>query len=88
MSFPCPCCAYLTMPKLRGSCGICPICLWEDDLEQWDDPDDADGANHVSLNEARENYRRHAVSDLRKAGRQRAPLPEEIPPGSAKQPPQ
>jgi len=88
MNFPCPCCGYLTMPELRGSYGICPVCLWEDDEVQFDEPDFAGGANKVSLNEARKNFRRYGVSDPRFSGEQRAPLPDEIPSGRSKQPPQ
>lgn len=32
---------------------ICPVCKWENDGLQYDNPDDAGGANHLSLNEAK-----------------------------------
>lgn len=35
---------------------ICPVCFWEDDIFDYDDPDADTGANCVSLQEARENY--------------------------------
>jgi hypothetical protein len=72
---------------MRGSFTICEVCLWEDDEVQFEDPDFEGGANVPSLNEARENFRRYGVSDPRESGRQRAPLPEEIPRGRAKEPP-
>lgn len=86
--YACPCCGFLTMPELRGSYTICEVCRWEDDEVQFDEPDLRGGANKVSLNEARENFRRYGVSDPRKSGSQRAPLPEEIPPGCSMEPPQ
>lgn len=36
---------------------ICPICGWEDDGVQRDDPDYPEGANGMSLNE----YKRRAI---------------------------
>jgi hypothetical protein len=39
--------------RQRGGFEICPLCLWEDDPAQSDDPDDAEGGNGVSLVEAR-----------------------------------
>ena len=37
--FPCPCCGYLTMGEPPpGSLVICPVCGWEDDAVQYDDP--------------------------------------------------
>ncbi len=48
--FPCPCCGYLTLSEAeRGSYEICPVCLWEDDASQFEDPDSDTGANSVSL---------------------------------------
>jgi len=35
------------------------VCLWEDDAGQFENPDTAAGANGMSLNEARANFRRH-----------------------------
>ena len=35
---------------------ICPICGWEDDGVQRDNPDLKEGANGMSLNEYRENW--------------------------------
>ncbi|MDD4807476.1 MAG: CPCC family cysteine-rich protein [Oscillospiraceae bacterium] len=36
---------------------MCPVCGWEDDGVQLDEPDLEGGANEMSLNEAREAYR-------------------------------
>ena len=54
--FKCPCCGYYTLPT-TGAYDICPVCFWEDDVAQEDDPDLEGGANDKSLRESRENYR-------------------------------
>ena len=77
---PCPCCGFLTMEgPTRDTYVICPICDWEDDPVQFDDPDFGGGANHVSLNEARINYIKFGASDKSSFKRVRPPLPDEIP---------
>lgn len=50
--YPCPCCGQLTYEEFEFY-EICPECNWEDDPLQKDDPDDAEGANIVSLNQAK-----------------------------------
>jgi Cysteine-rich CPCC len=51
---PCPCCSFRTMrEEWRGTYELCPVCNWEDDGVQYDDPDYRGGANEESLNEAR-----------------------------------
>jgi hypothetical protein len=59
----CDCCGEPTI-SARGAYDICSVCGWEDDPVQSDDPDCAGGANVVSLNVARENYRRSGRADL------------------------
>ena len=76
--FPCPCCGYLTFAT-RGEWDICPVCFWEDDPLQAEDPNYRGGANEESLNEARSNYAKYKVSELRVREYVRDPLPEEIP---------
>lgn len=49
----CVCCGKTDVVEFD----ICPICSWEDDGVQNDDPDFAGGANEMSLNEAKEAYR-------------------------------
>lgn len=36
---------------------ICPVCYWENDPVQNNNPDYSGGANDVSLSKARENYK-------------------------------
>ena len=65
--YQCPCCNCLTLdePPGEGSYDICSVCYWEDDPVQFKDENYAGGANHVSLKEARENYRLIGASEER-----------------------
>ena len=72
--YKCVCCGNYTInDKPPGTFEICPICFWEDDNVQFDDPDYAGGANNVSLNIAKENYRiigaitNHCLEHVRKS---------------------
>lgn len=80
MNYPCPCCGYLTFyDESYGSFEICPVCFWEDDDVQNDDPRFDGGANGISLIEAKENFTKYGaikkdfINDVRK------PLVEEQP---------
>ena len=57
--YACPCCGYLTLPKL-GDDEICPVCFWHDDGQ--DDPRADEvwgGPNYsLSLTQARANFAR------------------------------
>ena len=53
---PCPCCGRKTIEK-PGDYEICPICGWEDDPTQSQDPDFEGGANELSLNQAKKKYK-------------------------------
>lgn len=81
MKHPCPCCGYLTLsePK-RGSFEICPVCYWEDDRVQFEEPDERVGANAVSLNDARRNFKEYGAVSERNRAFVRPPEPGEIPP--------
>lgn len=52
-------CACCGSPSLSADSvfEICPICGWEDDEVQNDDPDFEGGANQMSLNQAKEAYK-------------------------------
>ncbi len=55
--YTCPCCGYKTLgEKLPGTYDICPICFWEDDPLQFDDPDYEGSANVPSLRQAQRNF--------------------------------
>jgi hypothetical protein len=74
----CPCCGFYTIDGVvPGSNDICPVCFWEDDGVQFDDPDYEGGANDISLNTARENYSKLGAMDEVCIKHVRRPLPEE-----------
>lgn len=80
MSFPCPCCGYLTFDeKPAGTFEICPVCFWEDDSVQNEDPSYEGGANGISLNKAKENFSKFGAVQKKFVNDVRKPLPEEIP---------
>lgn len=83
--YACPCCAHLTLAeKPPDTFAICPVCYWEDDGLQFAAADTSDGANSVSLNQARANFLRFGASCREAVRDVRAPLPHEIPPPKVK----
>lgn len=55
--YKCPCCGYYTFDeKPNGNYDICPVCFWEDDPIQLEEPEYEGGANRVSLIQARKNF--------------------------------
>ena len=75
--FKCPCCGYYTLPG-AGAYDVCPVCFWEDDPVQEEEPDLAGGANDLSLNESRENYKKYGACEERFKEHVRTPLSEEM----------
>ena len=55
--YECPCCGEKTL-DMPDFYGICSVCNWEDDPGQHEHPTDNIGANKMSLNEAREAYKK------------------------------
>lgn len=53
----CPVCGKYQFVE-ENDFDICPVCGWENDGVQMEDPDYSGGANEMSLNEAREAYRK------------------------------
>nr|WP_230058046.1 CPCC family cysteine-rich protein [Agrobacterium fabrum] len=80
VSYQCPCCKYLTL-KERGGYDICPVCYWEDDGQ--DDPyaDQVRGGPnyHLSLTQARENFKAFGAVEERLREFARPPTEEELP---------
>jgi hypothetical protein len=57
---------------------MCDICFWTDDLQQFDNPDLEGGANSVSLNEARANFRKFGAKTEAHIGFTRPPTEDEL----------
>ena len=58
--YKCPCCENKTLSeKPPGTFEICEICGWEDDDLQYNNPNYTGGANLLSLNQAREYFRKY-----------------------------
>ena len=56
----CPCCGiYDYEQEIGGTYFICPVCDWEDDLVQLNNPDYTGGANVLSLNQKREMFKKN-----------------------------
>jgi hypothetical protein len=76
--YPCPCCGYQTFDyKPDGSYIICPVCFWEDDPIQLEDPDYAGGANRISLKQAQKNFIEFGAMEQDMIKNVRPPLPDE-----------
>lgn len=64
MKYKCPCCGYYTFDnEPNGSYDICPVCFWEDDPIAIDDTTFVGGANHVSLQQARLNFKKFGACE-------------------------
>jgi hypothetical protein len=75
----CPCCRHHTLNDLcPGSYEICPVCLWEDDLIQFEDAEFRGGVNRVSLTEARKNYAQFGACDRQSLSHVRPPNHSEM----------
>ena len=62
--FACPCCERLSLTRAPDNTHErCPVCGWVDDANQLYDADDERGPNAVTLNQARENFRRRAAGE-------------------------
>ena len=75
--YQCPCCGYYTFDE-PNSFEICDVCFWQDDGVQADNPDYLGGPNHISLNQARQNYKSFGAKDKSSLKYVRQPLPEEM----------
>lgn len=65
--YKCPCCGiYDYGEEVGGTYFICPICGWEDDNVQLDNPDFGGGANRYSLRQSRINFLQYGNSDIEK----------------------
>ena len=71
----CPCCGYKTS---ETEYDICPICFWENDFVQLNDPDFSGGANDVSLRQAQKNFRKFGAKERMKIKYVRKPTPKDV----------
>ena len=78
--YKCPCCGFLTFGEPLGDTyEICPVCAWEDDGYQLVNPESDGGANKVSLNQARKNFKKFCASYVDALKYTRKPKADEIP---------
>lgn len=78
-SYKCPCCGYFTLgERPSGTFNICPVCFWEDDGVQLNDPDFSGGANNVSLYQGKENYLKYGACEEEMVPHVRKPLEDEF----------
>ncbi|MEW9110505.1 MAG: CPCC family cysteine-rich protein [Cytobacillus gottheilii] len=76
MNYTCPCCGYKTLDEEPP--GTYEICYWEDDAIQFNAPDDAGGANVVSLKQAQYNFNRFGACDENSGSFVREPTSKDI----------
>jgi len=77
----CPCCGYFTQlveVEDEPLFEICEVCFWQFDAVAHDKPDQIIGANHITLNNARENFKKYGVCKPEFKNMVRMPLPEEL----------
>ena len=82
----CPCCGCFTqMVEFEGEplFEICDVCFWQYDAVAHDKPEMIIGANHISLNDAKANYKKYGVCKKQFKHHVRQPLPEEFPENNA-----
>jgi len=78
----CLCCGYYTPQVEREDqplFEICEVCFWQYDAVAHDKPNIKIGANHISLNDAKENYKGFGVCKPQFKHLVRPPLEEELP---------
>jgi hypothetical protein len=65
--YQCPVCDYFTLPR-RVAYEICPVCFWAYDELELDRLEHVSRPNHLTLREARDNFRRLGASSLEMRG--------------------
>lgn len=80
MNIECPCCGYFTIDSEdEVIVEICPVCFWQYDEVAHINPDEIIGANHVSMNEAKKNFKKYGASEKQFQNKVRQPLFNELP---------
>lgn len=76
----CPCCGYFTVESDDEIIvDICEVCFWQYDVVAHNKPDTMKGANHITLNEAKNNYKTFGACEKRFINKVRPPKCEELP---------
>jgi hypothetical protein len=76
----CLCCYNFTIESCdEVIVDICDVCYWQFDAVAHTMPNINIGANHISLNQARENYKKFGVCKPQFKNMVREPLEEELP---------
>lgn len=76
----CPCCEYFTVESEdEVIVDICEVCFWQYDVVAHDKPKVNIGANHISLDHVRENFKKYGVCEERFKAMVRMPINEELP---------
>ncbi len=79
--YKCKCCGYFTLiGETEGDVlwDICPVCFWENDVSG-ENPHEYSGANHMTLAQGRENFKKYSACDIKMASHVREPNREEMP---------
>lgn len=79
MKYRCCCCNFKSLiqnPK-DPTFEICPICYWENDPYQNENPDYIGGVNLLCLNSAKLNFKKYHTVEERFKDIVRSPLPDE-----------
>ena len=75
----CPCCGFLTIDDSDEIItDICEVCFWQYDEVAQNVPDSILGANKVSLNTAKKNYKLFGAMEERFLNMVRSPYEDEI----------
>ena len=75
----CPCCeCYTVDSEDEVIVDICPVCFWQYDVVAQENPSISIGANKISLNEAKENYKKIGVCKIEFKQHVREPFEEEM----------
>jgi len=66
--YPCPCCESITLPVPQEDAiaFICPVCMWENDVFLKSDDEPSDENHGMTLNQARECFRKNGSCLVRK----------------------
>ena len=63
MKYKCSCCEYYTLKIMpNDTYEVCPVCFWTENSFQFKNPDSEKGENGISLNTARENFKKFGAS--------------------------